>query len=183
MSDGTRIRLMIEVHVVDAKALTDYARKRYKACWEEDLEQSAGIGQAVLEALVISNENPTPSDYGIEINNYEAVVVSGFGGGEDGSESDDDRYTCECSFDDACECGCIACRNGDHSDPNAVTAENGYLCDGPGCENYANEEHHYSFTPPGAAMDHNGPLVFCSQTCDDAYEALRREREPEGDDE
>ena len=61
------ISLSIEVHEPDQ--LTEYAKKRYEACWGEKDWEPADLGEAVYEALIASNENPAPLDYGIEIVN------------------------------------------------------------------------------------------------------------------
>jgi len=63
------IRLIVDVHVTDARALIRYARKQYEKCWASDLveEQGRSLGAHVYEALIASNDNPSPMDYGIEI--------------------------------------------------------------------------------------------------------------------
>ena len=53
--------------VCDPEALVGYARKRYAASWFDSEWKPADLAEAVLEALVISNENPSAGDYGIEI--------------------------------------------------------------------------------------------------------------------
>jgi hypothetical protein len=57
----------MSVRVRDPEALRAYARSRYAACWFDGEWEPADLAEAVLEALVISNENPSPDDYGIEI--------------------------------------------------------------------------------------------------------------------
>ena len=65
-----RVRLVIDVEVTDVDRLQAYAQKRFMDCWGSTSE-SAGYPQQiageVLEALVLSNENPSPDECGIEI--------------------------------------------------------------------------------------------------------------------
>jgi len=61
------VHLSLSVSVVDPEALRDYARCRYAACWFDEEWAPGDLAEAVLEALVLSNENPSPADYGIEI--------------------------------------------------------------------------------------------------------------------
>lgn len=61
------VEVSLVVRVTDSEALTAYARSRYAACWFDENLEPAGPAEAVLEALVLSNENPSPADYGIEI--------------------------------------------------------------------------------------------------------------------
>jgi len=61
------VHLSLSVSVVDPEALRDYARRRYAACWFDEEWAPGDLAEAVLEALVLSNENPSPADYGIEI--------------------------------------------------------------------------------------------------------------------
>jgi hypothetical protein len=64
------------VVVRDEAALLRYARRRHRASWGGAELGSRDVATAVLEALVISNENPSPADYGIEIGNAEAQRAS-----------------------------------------------------------------------------------------------------------
>ena len=64
----TTIRMVIDVIVLDEDALNQYAEERMAACWGERFaEETTDLPSRVYEALVASNENPSPSDYGIEI--------------------------------------------------------------------------------------------------------------------
>jgi hypothetical protein len=62
-----QVEVSLSVVVCDPEALRAYAQRRYAACWFDSEWKPADLAQAVLEALVISNENPSPADYGIEI--------------------------------------------------------------------------------------------------------------------
>lgn len=66
------VRLVIDVEVHDAARLTEYARRRYVAAFRDPGWSPASIGDAVMEALVISAPGPAPAEIGIEI--LEAVV-------------------------------------------------------------------------------------------------------------
>ena len=63
-------RIVVDVEVEDEEALLQYARERYRACWFNEMEEVLGddeteVQRALLEALLFSNENPSPADYGI----------------------------------------------------------------------------------------------------------------------
>ena len=66
-----KVRLTIGVNVHDIDALFTYAQHRYALCWEDDVWKPENVGEAVFEALVGSNANENPADYGIEIYDYE----------------------------------------------------------------------------------------------------------------
>jgi hypothetical protein len=61
------VDVSLVVCVTDPEALEAYARARYAACWFDEDWEPPDLPQAILEALVISNENPSPDEYGIEI--------------------------------------------------------------------------------------------------------------------
>jgi len=69
------ITLLITVNVEDPEALVEYARRRYEACWQDPSWEPVDLADAVQEALILSNENPSPDDYGIEIDYCEAQIV------------------------------------------------------------------------------------------------------------
>ena len=63
-----RVALSLTIQVDDAERLKEYARERYEACWGHLEEwEPDDVAEAVMEALVLSNENPSPADYGIQI--------------------------------------------------------------------------------------------------------------------
>lgn len=66
-TEPVQVEASIRVLVTDPEALCDYARRRYAACWSDAEWSPENLAEAVLEALVRSNENPSPMDYGIEI--------------------------------------------------------------------------------------------------------------------
>jgi hypothetical protein len=75
-----RVRIQLDVIVHDEDMLFEYAERRVRACWQESLENiSPGrtVEGAVYEALIASNENPSPMDYGIEL---DGVVLTHIGG-------------------------------------------------------------------------------------------------------
>jgi hypothetical protein len=71
-SEPVRVEVSLSVLVSDPEVLRAYARRRYAACWFDHEWEPTDVAQAVLEALVISNENPSPDEYGIEIVEAEA---------------------------------------------------------------------------------------------------------------
>lgn len=70
------IRLVIDVEVHDEGLLREYAERRVREAWQESLDvvTDDSLPQIVLEALVLSNENPSPDVYGLEIVDYHAEV-------------------------------------------------------------------------------------------------------------
>ena len=70
--DKKRVVLTVEVDVTDEPVLREFANQRYLKAWGHDIPEGTGLETAVLEALVISNDNPSPDEYGIEIASYEA---------------------------------------------------------------------------------------------------------------
>jgi hypothetical protein len=74
-SEPVLVHLRLSVSVADPEALRDYARRRYAACWFDEEWAPGDLAEAVLEALVLSNENPSPADYGIEILESQASEV------------------------------------------------------------------------------------------------------------
>ena len=61
----------VYVDVINEDALTAYADRRVQACWKETLEDMLVDGEekierALIEAILYSNENPSPDEYGIE---------------------------------------------------------------------------------------------------------------------
>lgn len=75
-------RVTAVVRVSDKRALIDYADKRTYVCWQDSLSNMAGaktplVEQALLEAIIISNENPSPDEYGIEFLNFEVERLDG----------------------------------------------------------------------------------------------------------
>lgn len=64
----TRVRLYVEVDVFDEDVLRKYAQKRYQQCWGEDIPDP--LGTAVFEALIGSNEGPSPNEIGVCIADY-----------------------------------------------------------------------------------------------------------------
>ncbi len=73
-SAGTHacVELRVSLRITDPEALRAYATSRHLACWREAEWEPSDLAQAAMEALVISNENPNPADYGIEILDFEA---------------------------------------------------------------------------------------------------------------
>lgn len=75
-----RVRLVVDVDILDQDVLLAYAKKRTDAMrWGDILDGLEGdelvIG-ALTEALLISNENPSPDEYGIEFVRHEGSVIS-----------------------------------------------------------------------------------------------------------
>jgi len=77
---GGEISIKEYIEVPDEVALWSYAFQRYKACnfaemWEEKKLAEMTLPTAVLEAVILSNENPVPMDYGIEIDTFSARMM------------------------------------------------------------------------------------------------------------
>lgn len=68
------VKITLDVWVHDQEKLTAYAKKRHREAWGEDWEPE-DLTEAVYEALIASNENPAPLDYGIEIKDSECWVA------------------------------------------------------------------------------------------------------------
>lgn len=68
-----RTRFWVEVEVHDEEALRDYVQRRWWATLGVPPIDGHGddysVGQLVLEALVLVNENPSADEYGLEITN------------------------------------------------------------------------------------------------------------------
>lgn len=75
-AEPVQVEIGVTVLVSDPDALRDYVRRRYAACWFDAEWAPADLPEAVLEALVLSNENPSPADYGIEILESRATEAS-----------------------------------------------------------------------------------------------------------
>lgn len=61
------VRIILDVAIRDEKLLMNYAKQRHKGCWEDNGWEPRNIAEAVYEALIASNESPSPAEYGIEI--------------------------------------------------------------------------------------------------------------------
>jgi hypothetical protein len=64
-------RITFEVEVEDEELLLEYATDRVQEAWGSDLDDlvavdESKIGRALLEAILFSNENPSPAEYGID---------------------------------------------------------------------------------------------------------------------
>lgn len=78
-----RYRICTEVEVTNEDALLRYARERYRACWQDSLDSMVVGGEslierALLEAILFSNENPSPDEWGVE---FYTAEVTDLGGG------------------------------------------------------------------------------------------------------
>jgi len=62
------------VNVNDKQALREYAERRYEACWFNH-KPLPSTEEALAEALIASNENPSPDEYGIELLNWRVEQV------------------------------------------------------------------------------------------------------------
>ena len=66
-----RFRISAEVNVINEESLVEYARRRFLACWADELDNMVVGGEslverALLEAVFFSNENPSPDEWGVE---------------------------------------------------------------------------------------------------------------------
>jgi hypothetical protein len=72
----SKVTLTIEVEVEDEAALRAFAHTQREKFWRDADAWLAGkpeLGEIVFEALVLSNDNPSPLDYGIELAKYSWV--------------------------------------------------------------------------------------------------------------
>jgi len=72
-----KVHLEIEVDVVDTELLRKYAEERTTEAF--GLKCPTLVADQVIEALVLSNENPAPLDYGIEIVDWRTTTVVALG--------------------------------------------------------------------------------------------------------
>lgn len=72
-SEPVQAAVSLSVLVCDPEALGAYARRRYAACWMDEEWVPSDLAEAGVEALILSNENPSPADYGIEILRSKAI--------------------------------------------------------------------------------------------------------------
>lgn len=68
------------VYVEDERALIDYADKRTHECWDESVHNLVDkdetlVERALVEALLASNENPSPDEYGISFEQLRAQMI------------------------------------------------------------------------------------------------------------
>jgi hypothetical protein len=71
-----RILLSVEIEVTDEKVLRNFASDRYKKAWSNDLPMDMPLENVVMEAVVLSSDNPDPDEYGLQICETEAAVIS-----------------------------------------------------------------------------------------------------------
>jgi hypothetical protein len=58
---------LIEIEVHDQAILVEYARQLYRASFGDPAWVPGSVGEAALEALVLSATGPAPNEMGIEI--------------------------------------------------------------------------------------------------------------------
>jgi hypothetical protein len=76
---GTVVSILVIATATDPAELRRYACERYADCWFDSDWQPSDLAEAALEALVISNENPSPADIGLEIVEFQAGMASPLG--------------------------------------------------------------------------------------------------------
>lgn len=79
---GSQVLITQAIQVDDEVRLWQYALTRYRACWGHEMAEEKEPGDltlqnAVLEALVLSNDGPMPIDYGFEIAEFRAWLSPG----------------------------------------------------------------------------------------------------------
>jgi hypothetical protein len=72
---GTVVSMLVIATATDPPELRRYARERYAACWFDLDWQPSDLSEAAVEALIISNENPSPADIGLEIVEFQAGMA------------------------------------------------------------------------------------------------------------
>jgi hypothetical protein len=65
-----RIKISATINVTDEALLIQEAKDRFKKYWGEPNWEPKDIGEAALETLLLSNDNPSPSDLGFEFLDY-----------------------------------------------------------------------------------------------------------------
>ena len=63
----SRVTVCVTIEVENRNRLYEFARDRYAECWGNPTWEPANEAEAVYEALVASNMNPSPAEYGIDI--------------------------------------------------------------------------------------------------------------------
>lgn len=70
------VRIVVDVIVRNEELLHYYAIGRMEECWGTAFaEETPDIPRQVYEALIASNENPSPDQYGIELGDSEVYFV------------------------------------------------------------------------------------------------------------
>jgi hypothetical protein len=75
MKAGTIVEITVKVEITNPKELLRFVRDQYKSCWFDESWRPKDAGEAVLEALVLSNCNPSPDEYGIQICDYKSKIL------------------------------------------------------------------------------------------------------------
>lgn len=81
-ASSSMVGIRQEVVVLDELALWQFALQQYRACWRQEMAnekdaEDMTLDTAVLEAVVLSNCNPSPVDYGLEIDDFQSYVSAG----------------------------------------------------------------------------------------------------------
>lgn len=73
----SKVRIVVDVDVHDEQLLNEYVEQRWKECLGPPMEDPIDVRLPVrvLEALVLSNENPSPDEYGIQIGDCRSWVL------------------------------------------------------------------------------------------------------------
>lgn len=73
---SVRVRMVVDVYVDDEDELRKYATARMSECWGTNFALgTTELPRMVYEALIGSNENPSPDEYGISIGDSEVYEV------------------------------------------------------------------------------------------------------------
>lgn len=71
-----KVRIIVDVNVQHPKDLIEFAKKQYDENWFDEEWEPESVSEAVLEALVISNMNPSTDEYGIEISKFSHEIIN-----------------------------------------------------------------------------------------------------------
>lgn len=75
IDDPMTVSFTVEIRVFDEKLVREYTDQRHKICWNAPLDEDMDLARVVLEAVVISNENPDPQEIGLELLETEAEEI------------------------------------------------------------------------------------------------------------
>jgi hypothetical protein len=72
-------RITFDITVTNEDRLIEYASQRYQECWGNEISTNVLGGETIvqrslLEALLFSNENPSPDEYGIEFPGFVEIT-------------------------------------------------------------------------------------------------------------
>jgi hypothetical protein len=70
-----RVRLLVDLEVHDERLLREQARNSYRKLYGDSDWEADDVGEAAVEALILSADTPAPNEIGIEIIETRAELV------------------------------------------------------------------------------------------------------------